>query len=368
MSEDIVITGIGMMSSLGGSVSACASARAGITRPSPLDVVVCSPDTLYPEKVSGHPCVFAQGFQGYARLAYLLGLAYEDLRSTSGIHGLNERNTAFFLNMPSSDERPLLRNQLGGGMVSDPETSSAAMMIASCRSFKAADVLPDETTVLEGGHAGMIHLLEEAERCLRSREKKWCLIGGVDSYIDTETQDWLAATNRLKTPNIPNGLMPGEGAAILLMELRETALERHAVIQAVLGPHASAMAGYSFDNPDPYPSGKVLSDSIVDVLNKNENKAGQVNTIITDLNGIDVRAKEWGYAIPSCASVFPAFLDMGMETPAESFGDVGAASAGFFMCSAVRALIGGYSQGNELLICSSSEHGQRGAMIIKNTL
>lgn len=64
------------------------------------------------------------------------------------------------------------------------------------------------TLVLEGGHAGLAAALVEAER----RQQR-VLVVAVESLLGTEALAWLHADERIRGPDTPFGLAPGEAAA-----------------------------------------------------------------------------------------------------------------------------------------------------------
>jgi hypothetical protein len=66
---------------------------------------------------------------------------------------------------------------------------------------------------LELGHAGPAAALLRAEALIAARTCRRVLIAAVDSLLDPASLAWLAADERLRGPETPDGLAPGEAAA-----------------------------------------------------------------------------------------------------------------------------------------------------------
>ena len=62
--------------------------------------------------------------------------------------------------------------------------------------------------------------LEQARKMLRERGVEACLIMAIDSLIDARALAWLDSQMRLRTSEVTDGLIPGEGASILVVSKR----------------------------------------------------------------------------------------------------------------------------------------------------
>src|SRR5690606_38145765 len=67
------------------------------------------------------------------------------------------------------------------------------------------------------GSTGLFHALAAADAMLERRDVDRVVVLSIDSLLDTLTLEWLASAQRLKTPSVPAGLMPGEAGAALLL-------------------------------------------------------------------------------------------------------------------------------------------------------
>ncbi len=84
--------------------------------------------------------------------------------------------------------------------------------------------------------------------------------------------------------------------------------------------------------------------------------------VICDMNGERYRANEYGMAalrVPRLFHNAAAF-----DTPADCWGDVGAASGPLHLCLAIEAEARGYATGPLTLVWGSSESGQRSAALL----
>ena len=61
------------------------------------------------------------------------------------------------------------------------------------------------------GHSSSLMALKNAQKMLLEGSCKFCIVGGVDSYVDEETIKWLEENKKLFCPNNTNGFIPGEG-------------------------------------------------------------------------------------------------------------------------------------------------------------
>ncbi|NVI97401.1 hypothetical protein HV824_04610 [Myxococcus sp. AM009] len=82
-----------------------------------------------------------------------------------------------------------------------------------------------------------------------------------------------------------------------------------------------------------------------------------------DLNGEEWRAKEWGHARVRLSSRLDGVAKW--IVPGTSVGDVGAASGLVGLCVAVRSLTRRYATGPQVLVVSSSEWGDAGAVLLE---
>ena len=88
-----------------------------------------------------------------------------------------------------------------------------------------------------------------------------------------------------------------------------------------------------------------------------------VTDIICDMNGERYRGEEWGFVclrLPLQMTNPTAYI-----SPADCWGDMGAASGPLFAMLACRASARKYANGPRSLVWASSEGGLRGAMLLE---
>jgi len=88
----------------------------------------------------------------------------------------------------------------------------------------------------------------------------------------------------------------------------------------------------------------------------------KVTDTYCDMNGEPYRADEFAFAVTRTRERFVAATDF--VTPADCWGDVGAASASLFIILACIAGAKGYAKGDTGLVWASSDTGERGAAVI----
>ncbi len=69
------------------------------------------------------------------------------------------------------------------------------------------------------GHAAVVEALQEARRLFRVHEIRTCYLGGVDSLVEPDRLAALLEQDKIKRDGNPFGIIPGEGAAFLRLEL-----------------------------------------------------------------------------------------------------------------------------------------------------
>lgn len=182
---------------------------------------------------------------------------------------------------------------------------------------------PERCLALMTGAEGVPALLAYATDYLLNEGVPAVLVGGVDSYKDIDTVQWLDATERLKRKGRPYGLIPGEGAGFLLL-CRATTAARQA-----LSPLARLDGTGRATEPNPWYSGapscaKGLTDAFHQTFADRDPQQTAVTAVWSDLNGESWRAEEWSLAYLRTTPYQPEPLNH--IHPADCWGDLGAAS------------------------------------------
>jgi 3-oxoacyl-[acyl-carrier-protein] synthase-1 len=178
----------------------------------------------------------------------------------------------------------------------------------------------ERSALINSGHHGAIALIRRAMEEIGETRAEDCLVGGVDSWIDVATLDWLDGQGRLKGPARPDGMIPGEGAAFLLLG------------SANPRPHGAASpklrivaAGESVDPTPWYLGAPIRGDGLAALLQALLTEERPVaGTTYADLNGEAWRVDEWMVAYLRSGRRHADPLNL--CHPADCWGDLGAAS------------------------------------------
>lgn len=214
---------------------------------------------------------------------------------------------------------------------------------------------------VQHGHSAGLMAMSEGCRSIRELAAEFSLVGGIDSYVEPETLEWLDDQGQLHSKTNGIGFIPGEGAGFCLLCSEATA-RRHKL--KIFGRVLAVTTEYEkhLIKTDSVCLGQGLSTAFEHAFKKLP-KATKIDFIICDLNGEPYRGDEFSYTIVRTSDQFvdPAeFL-----TPADCWGDVGAASGPLFINLALIAATKGYSKGPHTLVWTSSEGGERSVAIIQ---
>jgi len=211
------------------------------------------------------------------------------------------------------------------------------------------------------GHSAGLMALEEGWRRIRGGTAEICLIGGIESYHNPETLEWLDDQSQLHSETNSWGFIPGEAAGFCLL-CSSRAIERFGLRSFGQVRMVATAREASLIKTDAVCLGEGLTKAVATVLQSLPGGIFRVDCTICDLNGEPYRGDEFGYATVRTAGrvVDPSDL----MTPADCWGDVGAASGPLFLTLALIAALKGYSKGPHTLVWTSSEGGHRTAALL----
>jgi len=229
-------------------------------------------------------------------------------------------------------------------------------------------LLPSELIIVDQkllflGHAAGVAAMEESCRLIQQGKADVCLVGGLESYIDRITIEWIDWTGGLHAPSNSWGFIPGEAAGFCVLASAELAATIQLVpLGSVLAANTTLETKLRRDRA--VCIGEGLTDSFRRTLASLPETA-QVDQIICDLNGQPHRAEEFGFTM---VRLCKRFSDPGcFQTPADCWGDVGAASGLLFVALAVMAGLKGYARGPLTLIWASAMVAERSSALIYAT-
>src|SRR5262245_10335192 len=211
---------------------------------------------------------------------------------------------------------------------------------------------------IEAGHAAGAMALQAACEALRSGLSEFALAGGVDSYFDAETLEWLEANDQVHSAgpeNNPYGFVPGEAAGFVLLASGAVA-KRLRLLSTLELVTAATTQETKLIKTDMACTGEgliALFRALAACLPLGE----RVDHLYCDMNGETYRADEYGFATIRVGG----FLNDSntFTAPADCWGDVGAASGPLFLLLAEAASRKGYASGPVAAGFTSSESGER---------
>jgi 3-oxoacyl-[acyl-carrier-protein] synthase-1 len=214
---------------------------------------------------------------------------------------------------------------------------------------------------LASGHSAGLMALDAAVKRIRAGEIQICLIGGVDSYIQGETLEWLDDNRQLMSAANRSGFPPGEAAGFCL--IAASTFAQDASLEP-LARVATVSTGFEKNRikTDTICIGEGLTAAIHGACAPLDRARGRVEQTWCDLNGERYRSTEYTYALVRNEALFEKTQ---VAHPADCWGDVGAASGPLFAGLAIASWSRGYAKGPRALLWASSESGYRAAAVLE---
>jgi 3-oxoacyl-[acyl-carrier-protein] synthase-1 len=351
---------LGAVTSVGfDAATTCASIRAGLTRPVPLDgIKVLDGTELEEVPVIGHPVGrLTRGFSSIGRWLQLLPIAITDLCTTKALpspaaDAVFWSRTACLIVVPAFSERFV------ADYYCSPDRLHAALippLLAACR----ATFAPASTKLQPTGHIGALEAVSIAKEWIERNDVDRVAVLAVDSLVDVGALAWLQEDRRLKCAESQTGLSPGEACCAFLVEGARAARSRGAT-----GPRLGSVvtAPAVQDDGDVHRCSARLAEVVRQAIS--EPAVGKERgPIVTDLNGEERRANTFAGIYPRSPH-HTAWFDEQVLVPLVSTGDLGAATGALQVVVACRALTRGTVAGSATLLTMSGEDGGVGAAVL----
>ena len=341
----MVLVGVGARTALGATAAATAAAvRAGIAGFEQHPFMV---DTAGNRFIVAAAPYLGPDAMGAARLAELAVPAA--LEATAPLARAAQTPIPVYVGLPP--ERPGREKGLVGIVATRlREALSPASRLVKLELF-------------ETGHAAGAMAVRAAWEAVRSGAAEFALAGGVDSYLEPETLEWLEANDQVHSAGPANneyGFIPGEGAGFVLLASAEAA-RRHNLSAAIDFLTATTTREEKLIKTDAVCTGQGLTSLFRSLAG--EPQSLWADHLYCDLNGEPYRSEEFGFATVRAGGIF---RDPGAFTaPADCWGDVGAASGPLFLLLADVATRKGYGPGPVLAMFTSSESGERCGFVVR---
>ncbi|MCH9684676.1 MAG: hypothetical protein K0V04_24790 [Deltaproteobacteria bacterium] len=361
--SDAIITALGAVTSVGfDAVTACASIRAGLSRPDSIaEFEVLDREDQAPIGVTGHPVpLLTRGFSGVGRWLQMAAVAIEDLCSSGKLPGADD--TAFwsstfgYVVVPVIDAQRFVATE-----ACQSDQAIEASFLHPLRRRVSSLFAPSKTVLLTRGRGGVLEAMALAQEHFRQHRFERVVVLAVDSLTDPPGLNWLSEMGRLKEDENPVGLVPGEAAVAFMLEMPRVAQTRGA---QPLGRLASVAVGR-----EPHSrwrgersQGVQLASVVKRALTEARCPLPYTAETSTDLNGEAWRSEEYGHAQVRVSQARWSSDSAGL--PAACVGDLGTAMSAMQVVMACRAHIRGYAQADPILFTSSDVYGNVGAAMI----
>jgi len=224
------------------------------------------------------------------------------------------------------------------------------------------------------GHASFAVALVEACSALSARSLDLAIVGGMETYYDPIAVRELVRQQRLFDLEDMDSMIPGEGAAFLLLARRD--VMRHLSLPCLAQIEAAATdeePGSMLSEVPCLAQGLSRAMRAITVRMKAERR--QLEWVIGDVTNEEYRSHEWGLALPR--SIAPGGLDtagkdffqvavdrLRYDFIPECFGDLGAASMATAAVLAIESFGRGDPAERNCLITGSSVTRDRGAVLV----
>jgi len=213
-----------------------------------------------------------------------------------------------------------------------------------------------------GGHAGVGQAVLDAQADLATRAVDACVIGAIDSCVEPRMVRAAAHAVMLKTEAEATGFLPGEGAAFFLLEREADSADRRLRVAVEAVGTSEDESHWLGASP---PTGIGLASAIEQCLGSlGADAHTEIGVVVSDLNGEERRALEWGYCLVRLQPRYP-LGHARVWLPAMSFGETGCASGPIAVCTAVRGLDRGYAGTQRIAVVLSSESGHKAALCLR---
>lgn len=211
------------------------------------------------------------------------------------------------------------------------------------------------------GHAAGLRAVELAAARIRSGASELCIAGGVDSYLDPDTLEWLDGERRLAREGVRSGFPPGEAAAMLLLASPRARARLGLPALARVCGAASSQEVRALDSETGC-LGEGLS-AAVQQATRSLSAGELVSDLYGDLNGERHRSEDWGFTALRCADVLRDASHV--HTAVGECGDVGAATGALHCVLAARSWQRGYANGARALLWAGSWSGARSVLLLE---
>jgi 3-oxoacyl-[acyl-carrier-protein] synthase-1 len=215
-----------------------------------------------------------------------------------------------------------------------------------------------QSAVIARGRVGGAVALDLARALIRENGIPFCLVAGVDSLLVAATLNTYQDADRLLTSSNSNGFIPGEAAGAMLVGTPVPWHGTMLICQAI----GFAREGATIDSDVP-----LRAEGTVSAIRGLHADGGvtidDADYRITDCNGEQYGFKNDRLAYARTGRQLKARFDH--HTPAECFGEVGAAIGPCILGLALAAAQKGYAPGRRVLCHFHNDDGDRATIFLQ---
>lgn len=227
--------------------------------------------------------------------------------------------------------------------------------------FMRQAALPDfPVTVLKRqGATGFFQALSAAEEALSAQTIRFALVGAADSFLDEASVLHFDETYRLLSERNPDGFVPGEGAAFVIVEPMEHATQRGASVLATL-------RGVAFGHEPNHALGELNSSGVgLGQVFEQLLKADECPEfwVLPDFNGESYRAYEWGLICARLGRILEHQRDLWLS--AHSVGHLRAAGPALNVSVACHAFSQNDAPADTCLVFCGDDQGARAGCVLE---
>lgn len=216
-----------------------------------------------------------------------------------------------------------------------------------------------ESRVYPQGQAGCAHALVHAHRLIAQGKARYCVVAGVDSYLQQESLQAYAQRRRLMTASNSNGFFPGEaGCAVLVGAAGDEVEDELRILGFGLGQEVATING-----TDPLRA-EGLTKAVRQALDSAGIPMTSIPRRLTDISGEQYTFKEALFAMMR-TNHGPRPTTPALEHPIEYLGQIGAAVLPCLLAWAWHGQRQRYFELEPLLLHIGSDEGDRAALVVQ---
>ncbi len=332
----LAIQSTGLVTSVGlGAAASCAAMRAGLTNPVETKFI-----DARGAWIMAHQVPLAQPWRGMRKLVVMASMAVEEALQPLPREAWGR---VPLLLCVAESERPGRTPGLDQHLYTQLQDELGVQFA-------------EGSAIVPRGRVGVAVALSQARTLLARPGVSHVLVAAADSLLSWPTLSHYDQADRLLTEANPDGFMPGEGAGALLLGCPSAAGE---LLCTGLG---FGLEAAHVESGEPLRA-EGLSTAIRAALADAGREMHDMDFRITDVGGEQYYFKEAALALSRTLRVRKEELDI--WHPAESTGEIGAATGASLVAVALAASRKGYARGRRILAHASNDAGHRAAMVLE---